>query len=238
MARLSRLKQARAVLARIWTIISPKSSGVIKHMHIMSRNLFRGSIGAVLLVVAFTGLYISSFLESQAGQPVDGRLLAATKKDKGAANPIVVIETTKGTIKAQIFRNEAPITSGNFLDLVQRGFYNGLTFHRYEPGFVIQGGDPTGTGTGGFIDPQTHQERTIPLEVKPNLRHDQPGILAMARSSDPNSASCQFYITLGPASFLDSNYAVFGKVIDGLPAAQALRRGDKMTKVYEADSAK
>lgn len=146
-------------------------------------------------------------------------------------DPTVVMETTKGTIKIQIFKTDAPITSNNFLDLVQRGFYNGLSFHRYEPGFVIQGGCPKGTGTGGFIDPQSGQERRIQLEVKPHLKHDTAGVVAMARANDPNSASSQFYITLGGASFLNMQYAVFGKVIEGLEAAKNLRVGDKMTKV-------
>lgn len=159
------------------------------------------------------------------------------KKDKMTTDPIVVMDTNKGTIKIQIYKSEVPTTSNNFLDLVQRGFYNGLTFHRYEPGFVIQGGDPKGTGTGGFIDPQTHTERRIPLEVKANLKHDTAGMIAMARSSDPDSASCQFYFTLAPASFLDMQYAVFGKVIDGLPVVQQLRKGDKMTKVSMLETA-
>jgi cyclophilin family peptidyl-prolyl cis-trans isomerase len=145
------------------------------------------------------------------------------------------MDTNKGTIKIEIFKNEAPITASNFLDLVNRGFYNGLTLHRYEPGFCIQGGDPKGTGTGGFIDPQSGRERTIQLEVKPNLKHSSAGIIAMARSNDPNSASSQFYFTLGPANFLDMQYAVFGKVVDGLNVVKELRKGDKMTKVSLLD---
>lgn len=150
------------------------------------------------------------------------------KKDK-MADPVVLIETSKGPIKIQVFKTEAPITAGNFLDLVGKEFYNGLTFHRFEDGFVIQGGCPKGDGTGGFIDPETKKERRIALEVKPNLKHDAAGMVAMARSSAPDSASSQFYITLGPASFLDMKYAVFGKVIDGLPVALQLRKGDKIT---------
>lgn len=152
-------------------------------------------------------------------------------------DPTVVMETSKGTIKIQVFKTDAPITANNFLDLVQRGFYNGLAFHRYEPGFCLQGGDPKGNGTGGFIDPQSNQERRIPLEVKPNLKHNEAGIVAMARSSDPNSASSQFYFTLGPASFLDMQYAVFGKVIDGIDIMKQLRAGDKMTKVSMMETA-
>jgi cyclophilin family peptidyl-prolyl cis-trans isomerase len=146
-------------------------------------------------------------------------------------NPTVEMETTKGKVKIEIFLDEAPITAKNFIDLVQRGFYNGLTFHRYEPGFCVQGGCPRGTGTGGFVDPATSRERTIPLEVTPKLKHNEAGVVAMARSNNPNSASSQFYFTLGPASFLDGQYAVFGKVIDGLSIVQELRKGDKMEKV-------
>ncbi len=155
-------------------------------------------------------------------------------------DPVVVMETTKGTIKVQIYKNDAPISANNFLDLVARGFYNGLSFHRYEPGFVIQGGCPQGSGRGGFIDPQTGKERRIQLEVNtqnPNLKHNVAGVLAMARSQDPDSASSQFYFTLGPASFLDNNYAVFGRVQDGLDIVQSLRAGDKMTKVSVLETA-
>ncbi len=148
-------------------------------------------------------------------------------------DPIVLMQTTKGPIKVQIYKVEAPITSNNFLDLVNRHFYDGLTFHRYEPGFVIQGGDPTGTGGGNFTDPKTKKDRCIALEKKDFLRHDAAGVIAMARTNDPNSASCQFYFTLAAADFLDNppGYAVFGKVVDGLPNVMKLRKGDKMTKV-------
>ena len=149
------------------------------------------------------------------------------------SDPVVVLDTSKGQIKIQLFLKDVPITAGNFLDLVNRGFYNGLTFHRYEPGFVIQGGDPKGNGTGGFVDPATNKERRIPLEVKPHLKHDSAGVVAMARSNNPDSASCQFYITLGPASFLDMQYAVFGKVIDGMPAVEQIRKGDKINKAAQ-----
>jgi peptidyl-prolyl cis-trans isomerase B (cyclophilin B) len=147
------------------------------------------------------------------------------------ANRKAIIETNKGTITAELYEDKTPITAANFIDLIERGFYNGLKFHRYEPGFVIQGGDPRGNGTGGFEDPGTKRERRIKLEVTPEVKHGDAGALAMARSNDPNSASCQFYITLGPAAFLDMNYAVFGRVVDGLDVAKQLRAGDSMTKV-------
>lgn len=140
------------------------------------------------------------------------------------ANRTATFETTKGAIVAELAEADAPTTTANFIALAQKGFYDGLMFHRYEPGFVIQGGDPDGTGMGG-------SKKTIPLEVTPKLKHDAAGVLAMARSADPDSASSQFYFTLGPASFLDMNYAVFGRVISGLESLQQLRQGDKMTKV-------
>jgi peptidyl-prolyl cis-trans isomerase B (cyclophilin B) len=147
------------------------------------------------------------------------------------ANRKAIIETTKGRITIELYEDKAPATAANFIDLVERGFYNGLKFHRYEPGFVIQGGDPQGDGTGGFRDPDTGRERRIKLEVSPELKHGAAGAVAMARSQDPNSASCQFYITLGPAAFLDMNYAVFGRVVDGMDAAKQIRAGEVMTSV-------
>ena len=107
------------------------------------------------------------------------------KRNMTIVDPIVQMDTAKGTIKIQVFAGKAPKTAANFIDLVNKGFYNGLTFHRYEPGFCVQGGDPRGNGQGGYVDPNTHRERTIPLEVTPELKHDQAGIVAMARSNDP-----------------------------------------------------
>ena len=141
-----------------------------------------------------------------------------------ANNRTATIETNKGTIKLVLNEDLAPITTGNFIELAGKKFYDGLTFHRYEPGFVIQGGCPNGTGMGG-------SGKNIPLEVTPNLKHGDAGGVAMARSSAPNSASSQFYITLGPAAFLDGNYAVFGRVTEGLDVAKSLRAGDVMTRV-------
>jgi peptidyl-prolyl cis-trans isomerase B (cyclophilin B) len=140
------------------------------------------------------------------------------------ANRTAVLDTTQGVIKFTLYEDQTPVTAQNFIELAEQGFYNGLKFHRYVSGFVIQGGDPLGNGMGG-------SERTIPLEVTPSLKHDAAGIVAMARSQDPDSASSQFYITLAPANFLDMNYAVFGKVTDGLENALKLREGDKMNTV-------
>ena len=133
-------------------------------------------------------------------------------------------DTTQGTIVVALAEDDAPITTANFIELAQAGFYTGLTFHRYEPGFVIQGGDPSGNGTGG-------SKKTIKLEISPNLRHNEAGIISMARSSSPDSASSQFYFTLAAAKHLNDNYAAFGKVTSGLDAMLALRKGDKMNTV-------
>ena len=140
------------------------------------------------------------------------------------SNRIATIDSTKGVIKFELNEDLVPGTTANFIELAEKGFYTGLTFHRYEPGFVIQGGCPQGTGTGG-------SGKQIKLEISPSLKHDAAGAVAMARSSDPDSASCQFYITLAAASFLDNNYAVFGRVTEGLDNALALRKGDKMNSV-------
>ena len=140
------------------------------------------------------------------------------------ANRTATIETDKGTIKFELAEDLAPITTANFIGLAESKFYDGLNFHRVEPGFVIQGGCPQGTGTGG-------SDQRIKLEVSPNLKHGEVGAVAMARSSHPDSASCQFYITLGPAGFLDMQYAVFGRVTEGMEVVKQIRVGDKMSSV-------
>jgi peptidyl-prolyl cis-trans isomerase B (cyclophilin B) len=153
----------------------------------------------------------------------DVELNEITNEDENMANRIAAIETDKGTIKFELYEKRAPITTKNFVDLATAGFYDGLTFHRHEPGFVVQGGDPKGDGTGG-------SQNTISLEINQELRHVK-GAVGMARSQDPNSARSQFYFTLAPAHFLDDNYAVFGKIIEGMDVAEQLRVGDKMNVV-------
>ena len=133
---------------------------------------------------------------------------------------IVVIQTDKGPIKIKLFTKEAPNTTSNFTDLVKKGFYNGTVFHRVVENFVIQGGDPLGDGTGNYIDPDTGKPRLINLEINPNLKFDKPGRVGMARSGNPHSASCQFFIalqalpSLNPGGVDPYGYAVFGQVTD------------------------
>lgn len=140
------------------------------------------------------------------------------------ANRTVTFQTNKGPIVATLYADDAPGTVANFVGLAEKGFYDGLTFHRYVPGFVIQGGDPSGNGTGGS---GTH----IQLEVSAGLKHDGPGVMSMARSNAPDSASSQFYFTLAAAPHLDMNYAVFGRVTEGVENVLALRVGDRMETV-------
>ncbi len=194
------------------------------------RNGFRIKPSMILSLVSLVSAFaIAPSFVIAADASKEEKEVKAFKSD-----PVVVFETTKGTIKAELYKNLAPKTVENFLMLVNKGFYNGLTFHRYVPAFCIQGGDPQGTGFGG-------SDQSIPLEANPrdsHTRHNAPGVLAMARSSDPNSASSQFYFALAPQPGLDSppdgtpGYAVFGRTIGGLDNVMKLRKGDKMTKVY------
>lgn len=135
-------------------------------------------------------------------------------------NRIAEIVTNKGTMLAILFENRLPITTDNFISLAQSGFYNNLTFHRYESGFIIQGGDPDGTGLGG-------SPTDIPLEINKMVRFNFKGVLGMARTSNPDDASSQFFITLNnTAGFLNGDYSAFGKVFSGLDVLDSLRKND------------
>jgi len=136
--------------------------------------------------------------------------------------PLAIIETEKGTIKFEMYPQDAPNTVANFIYLAKKGFYDGLTFHRVEPGFVIQGGDPNGNGTGG---PGYH------IKAEFNSRKHLEGTVAMARADDPDSAGSQFYICLAPQPSLDGKYTVFGQVIEGMEVVRKIQVGDKMLRV-------
>ena len=132
------------------------------------------------------------------------------------SNPIITIEMENGgAIKAELYPDVAPITVKNFVDLAKKGFYDGLIFHRVIPGFMIQGGDPTGTGMGG--PGHTIKGEFSANGVKNDLKHTR-GVLSMARSMMPNSAGSQFFIMHQNAPHLDGQYAAFGKVIEGMDA--------------------
>lgn len=155
---------------------------------------------------------------------------AAPGSKKPAPHPIATIVTAKGTIKIKLYPEEAPNTVANFIALARKGFYNGLTFHRVEPGFVIQGGDPQGNGSGG-------PGYAIKNENDKVLKHNV-GAVAMANAGR-DTAGSQFYIVItNPAPHLDekdpdgvNKYTIFGQVIAGQEVAEKIQVGDKMTKV-------
>ena len=134
-----------------------------------------------------------------------------------------VIKTTKGDIELSLFPEEAPMTVANFVNLSSRGYYDGIVFHRVIPNFMIQGGDPTGTGSGGpgyeFGD-----------EFSPKLTHSSPGVLSMANAG-PGTNGSQFFITHVPTSYLDNKHSVFGKVLVGQEVVNKIVQGDKILHV-------
>ena len=132
-------------------------------------------------------------------------------------NKIAEFNTNMGNFKIELFMKEAPLTVGNFVKLVDKGFYNGLIFHRVIPNFMIQTGCPQGTGFGG-------PGYTIRDEFDPNLKHDTPGVLSMANAG-PNTGGSQFFITVAPTPWLDGKHAIFGKVTNGMDIV------DKISKV-------
>lgn len=132
------------------------------------------------------------------------------------------IKTRKGDIVFSFYPSDAPVTVASFVKLARAGFYDGLKFHRVEPGFVIQGGCPRGDGTG---------DAGYKLKAEFNDRPHVTGTVSMARAQSPNSAGSQFYICLGDARFLDKQYTVFGQVTSGQDAVASIKPGDVMEKV-------
>ena len=130
------------------------------------------------------------------------------------ANRTATFDTSAGTFKAELFEDKAPATTKNFIDLAEKGFYNGTIFHRVIEGFMIQGGDPTGTGRGG-------PGYTIKDEFHKDLRHTEPGLLSMANAG-PNTGGSQFFVTLAATPWLDNKHAIFGKVTEGLDVVQKI----------------
>lgn len=140
------------------------------------------------------------------------------KKDEGeskVANRIAVFDTNMGEFEIELFENKTPITTKNFIDLAQEGFYDGVIFHRIIDGFMIQGGDPTGTGMGG-------PGYTIEDEFTPELTHESEGILSMANTGRPHTGGSQFFITLAATPWLDGHHTVFGKVIKGMEVVREI----------------
>jgi peptidyl-prolyl cis-trans isomerase B (cyclophilin B) len=253
----------------------------------MKTNLWFKNLASLVLIVslALGGCSTSATDSSQASPSSDNLSTAQVESTTADTSSLAMkqnLPKLEGKAKVKLIVNgspiiievdgdDAPITAGNFVDLVERGVYDGLAFHRVikEPQpFVAQGGDPQGKdpnfpvgrlGTGGFVDPETGQRRFIPLEIKLDgekeptysqalgrqanlsappvtLKHDR-GAVAMARSQAPDSASAQFYIALADLEFLDGDYAVFGKVIEGMEAVDGIEQGDRIESAQVIEGA-
>lgn len=129
-------------------------------------------------------------------------------------NRKIKFTTNKGVFVAEMFEDKAPLTTKNFIELVEKGFYDGIIFHRVIDGFMIQGGDPTGTGMGG-------PGYKIKDEFGEGLKHDNEGILSMANAG-PNTGGSQFFITLAPTPWLNGHHAIFGKVVEGMDVVRLI----------------
>ncbi len=140
----------------------------------------------------------------------------------------IILTTSKGKIEATLFADKVPLTCANFLNLAKRGYYNGISFHRVISDFMIQGGDPTGTGSGGpgyrFED-----------EIVPTLRHSKPGVFSMANAG-PGTNGSQFFVTHLPTPHLDGKHTVFGEVTTGQDIVNAIVQGDKIEAIEILDS--
>ena len=162
-------------------------------------------------LIAIFLIYTSVFAKNSIGTKEH------TAVQKQIKNPIVVLETNEGNITLKLYPKIAPKAVKNFVELSKRGYYNGITFHRVIKGFMIQGGDPTGTGMGG----KSIYGKTFENEYAPNVIFDKPGILAMANAG-PNTNQSQFFITTKPTPWLNGGYTIFGKVIDGFDVVQKI----------------
>jgi peptidyl-prolyl cis-trans isomerase B (cyclophilin B) len=155
-------------------------------------------------------------------------LAIAEEKEAAVKDIRIKMVTDKGDIEATLFASKTPVTCANFLNLAKRGYYNGITFHRVIPNFMIQGGDPTASGRGGpgykFAD-----------EFDANLKHSKPGIFSMANAG-PGTNGSQFFITHGPTPHLDGKHSVFGEVTKGQDVVNKIAMADKIKSIEILDS--
>jgi peptidyl-prolyl cis-trans isomerase B (cyclophilin B) len=191
-------------------------------------------VKARVATIAFLSLFAALVLiapgriePAGAQQPAPPASKDAPTKDtakggKKVKQTAVITMEKGGEITIEFFPEDAPKTVENFVTLAKKGFYDGVTFHRVEPNFVVQGGDPKGNGTGG-------PGYTIKDEF--NKQKHVRGAVAMARTQAPNSAGSQFYFTLAPSHFLDGQYTVFGRVTSGMEVVDKIKVGDKMKSV-------
>lgn len=200
-----------------------KRSNEMKKKQTNNKTPLIAIIVLIGIIVIAAGVYLIM------NQPSDDGTTDGNTNDS-TGNPIAVIDTSKGIVKVELYLDKVPNTVNNFIDYVDSYFYNGLVFHRVanlDPSqpdtHIIQG--------GGFYPNGTRKETNDPidLEINSDARHVD-GAIAMARTSDPNSATSQFYICDGPESFLDDDYAVFGIVIDGMDVVQSIALVETTTK--------
>ena len=198
------------------------------------KRLLISVICSALLLSCFAGCADEKTGSEDAGQTTQTAETAAqttaTEKPEFSAEGVTVKDgVVNGEIVLELYPDKAPITVQNFIDLANEGFYNGLTFHRIYQGFMIQGGDPDGDGSGG-------SSKEIKGEFEANgvendISHKR-GVISMARSDDPDSASSQFFICHADSEFLDGNYAAFGKVVEGMNVVDALAVVDTQYNMF------
>jgi len=182
-------------------------------------------IALAILFLALSAISIGAVTMNQTTETVNpGKQVKDTWTDE---NTFVTLHTKYGKTIIQLYPETAPIHVKNFLSLIDKGFYNGLKFHRVIKGFVAQGGDPLGNGTGG---PGYH------IKAEFNKRPHKEGTLSMARANDPDSAGSQFYICLAAQPHLDGNYSVFGDVIAGMNAIHEVKQGDTIDRIEISDN--
>ena len=172
----------------------------------------RACLGSILLAAIVAGAASAEQAQTQSAAKAD------PTSTEGATMQVAVIETTLGEITVQLLPDVAPKAVENFIGLSKRGYYEGVTFHRVIKDFMIQGGDPTGTGYGG----KSMWEIPFEDEVDPTWRFDRKGLLAMANTGRPKTNGSQFFITLKPTPWLNDHHTIFGQVIDGLDIVDQL----------------
>lgn len=168
---------------------------------------------AFVVMVTLLVLLTAGCAGSNTASPNKTETTPKTTEVTTTKNSIALFETSKGNFRIELFEDKAPLTTKNFITLVNKGYYNGLIFHRVIDDFMIQGGDPKGNGTGG-------PGYTIPDEFHRDLKHNE-GVISMANAG-PNTGGSQFFITLKATPWLDNKHAVFGKVIEGMDVVRAI----------------
>lgn len=180
---------------------------------------------STLFLLLFT-LIIGCNAQNSNQKTNEGKNMTETQQ-KSEPKVVAVIKTTMGEIEIELFDKLTPKTVNNFVGLAEKGYYNGVIFHRVIDNFMIQGGDPTGTGRGG----ESIYGKKFEDEIVPTLKHDSPGILSMANAG-PNTNGSQFFITLVATPWLDGKHTIFGKVIGGMEIVQAIGKV-QTTKPYD-----